>query len=119
MTGDEALAVHLAVQTLLRQQTAALTKDDVEKAEGLSQEISQLLGQVPEQLEEFDEVMRQRLLDVARATATELANGVTALDQLRRQHLDQRARAERDGAALRRYLPNAGAEPAQFLDERR
>lgn len=119
MTGAEALDIHFAAQELLRQQTAAFAADDVEQAEALSQDVSQLLSQVPERLDEVDEAMRLQLLAVARDTARELTNGITALDRLRRQHIDVNARAERDGTALRRYLPNTGAEPAHFLDERR
>ncbi len=119
MTGSEALDLHLAAQELLRQQASALAGDDVVLAEALSLDISGLLAQLPEQLDAVDEVMRLHLLEAARATTNELANGMAALDQLRQQHIDQNARAERDGAALRRYLPTTGVEPAHFLDERR
>lgn len=119
MTGSEALALHLATQDLLRRQTAALVSNDLERAEALSLEVSQLLGQLPDRLDEIDEAMRLRLLEVARVTARELSSGVAALDHVRRQRIDLNARAERDDAAARRYLPPTGAEPARYLDERR
>jgi hypothetical protein len=119
MTGSEALAIHLSAQDLLRQQITALSGSDLDQAEALGVQISQLLNQVPERLDQLDEAMRLRLLEVAQATAHELARGVAALDQLRRQRIDQNARAERDGAAARRYMSTAEGEPARFLDERR
>lgn len=119
MTGAEALALHLAAQELLRQQAAALAGNEVELAEALGQDISGLLDQLPAELDEVDDAMRVHLVDAARSTARELADGITALDTLRRQHVEQNARAERDGAALRRYLPISGSAPAHYLDERR
>jgi hypothetical protein len=118
MTGSEALDLHRAAQELLRQQASALASDEVELAEALSQDISGLLAQLPDQLDAVDEAMRLQLVAAARATTSELANGMAALEQLRHQHIELNARAERDGAALRRYLPSGG-EPAHFLDERR
>lgn len=119
MTGSEALDLHLAAQELLRQQANALANDDVDRAEALSLDISGLLAQLPDQFDAVDEVMRLQLLETARDTTSELANGMAALDQLRQQHIELNARAERESAALRRYLPTTGAEPAHFLDERR
>lgn len=119
MTGNEALALHLAAQELLRRQIAALTGNDLDLAETLGLEVGHLLGRLPDQLDGVDEAMRVQLLDVAHVTARELASSVTALDHLRRRRVDLNARAERDDAAMRRYLPPPSAEPARFLDERR
>lgn len=119
MTGAEALALHLAAQELLRQQAAAMVSEEVELAEALSQDISGLLDQLPDGLDEVDDSMRAQLVEAARSTARELANGLTTLDALRRHHIEQHARAERDGAALRHYQPMSGCAPAHYLDERR
>jgi hypothetical protein len=119
MTGEEALAIHLAAQELLRQQVVALVGNEVELAETLSQDISGLLDRLPAELADLDDDLRTRLIQVARTTAQELATGVAALEALRRQQVEENAKAERDGAALRRYLPISNNAPPHYLDERR
>ncbi|HEX3133561.1 MAG TPA: hypothetical protein VHX44_08250 [Planctomycetota bacterium] len=123
MTGNEALAILAQAQELLRQQAAALGAEgiDLDQAELLGDEITRLLSTVPaaERLDGLDDTLRARLLTSARQTAAALAASATALDQHRRNRLDARARTERDGAALRSYLPRSDGEPARFFDERR
>lgn len=119
MTGEEAVDIHLAAQELLRQQTAALVGNEVELAEALSLDISGLLDRLPTELNDLDDGLRTKLMHVARATAEQLAAGVTALDVLRRQLVEENAKAERDGAALRRYMPMGNSSPPHYLDERR
>lgn len=119
MTGAEALELHAAAQDLLRQQTIALTSGEIELAEELGLEAGLILGRATHQLDELDDDLRERLLVAARTTASELAKGIAALDQARRQHVEDNARAEREGVALKRYLPATAAEPPRFLDEKR
>lgn len=119
MTGAEALDLHAAAQELLRRQATALRDGEMDAAEALGTEVGQLLDRVARELGAIDEATRERLLVAARTTAGELAKGVAALEQARRRHIDTNARAERDGAAIKRYLPATAAEPARFLDERR
>ena len=119
MTGAEALAIHAAAQDLLRRQTTAVSGGDLDAAEALGAEIGRLLDRVTRELGAVDDAMREPLLLAARTTASELAAGVAALDQAKRQRINESARAERDGAAIKRYLPTNAAEPARFLDERR
>jgi hypothetical protein len=118
MTGAEALALHTDAQELLRRQAAALRAGELDLAETLGIEVGHLLDRVTRDVEIIDDAMRERLLAAARATAGELASGVAALEQARRQRIDENARAEREGAALKRYLQTT-AEPPRFLDERR
>lgn len=119
MTPTEALDLHAAAQDLLRQQATALTNGEIDLAEELGLEAGLLLGRATHDLDEPDDAMREHLLAAARATASELAKGVAALDQARRRAVDENARAEREGSALKRYLPATGTEPPRFLDERR
>lgn len=123
MTGSEALAIHAQVQELLRQQAALFDGDhsDLDQAELLSTQITSLLDEIPlaDQLTEIDDALRAQLLASAQLSITELAVSTLALDRLRQHQREEQVRSERDGAALRRYLPLSGGEPAHFLDERR
>ncbi len=123
MTAAEAVTLHERVHQLLEQQAALFNTSTVNlsQAENLSAEITGLLAQVPaaEHLTGLDDALRARLLTAAQRTETTLAACRTALEQHRHQQLAAHARAERDGAALRRYLPPAINEPARYFDERR
>ena len=123
MTGAEVLALYESVSLLLGQQAALFGAEDLDlgQAENLSTEITRLLASVPaaEQMREVDDAMRGRLIAAARRTAVALAESSASLERLRRKQMAAQARAERDGATLRRYLPPPGIEPARYLDERR
>jgi hypothetical protein len=119
MTGAEALELLAAAQDLLRQQAAALLSGEIARAGALGHDVGLLLDRATHDLEEVDAAMRERLLSAARSTADELAKGVAALEVARGREVDDKARVERDGAALKRYRPATAGEPARFLDERR
>ena len=122
MTGLQALAVLDEAQALLRQQAALLAATPVElvQAEELGQRVGALLADLPpaERLDGLDDDLRGRLRDAAQRTAAELSMGVAALAQHRDDLQADQARAERGGAALRHYLPDARQAP-RYFDERR
>jgi hypothetical protein len=123
VTADEAIAVHAAVQELLSRQAELLSRDDpaLDEAGGLSGQVTARLASLPtaDRLTGLDDATRTRLSAIAIATAAQLEEVRTALQQRHGQRLAQHLRAERDGAALRQYLPAAGSEPPRYLDERR
>ena len=123
MTAAEAVTLYERVHQLLEQHAALFSAStvDLAQAENLSTEISDLLAHVPaaEHLTGLDDALRARLLAAAQRTETTLATCRTALEHHRHQQLAAHARAERDGAALRHYLPPAITEPARYCDERR
>ena len=123
MNISDIVKLHEAVQNLLRQQ-AALFKEqivDFERAEILSQEVSQLLASLPtsDALSGLEKYAREQLLETARCTARLLASSAAELTRYRQLQIEMGAQEERGDMAMRAYLPVTEHQPAHFLDERR
>ena len=123
MNISDIVKLHEAVQNSLRQQ-AALFKEqtvDFERAESLSQEVSQLLASLPtaDALSGLEKHAREQLLENARCTARLLASSAAELTRYRQLQIEMGAQEERGDMAMRAYLPVTEHQPAHFLDERR
>ncbi len=123
MTGDEALAILQRAEELLAAQHAelAVATEDFSAAEVLADEVSQLLTAIADsgELEQLDDDLRTRLQQAAQRTGEQLAAAHATVQRLRDEQRDEQARAERDNAAVRRYLPPGDQAAAHYLDERR
>lgn len=123
MTGAEALAILARAEELLAAQHAELVvaENDLAAAELLGQEITRLLTGIANAgpLEQLDDGLRARLHAAAGRASEQLTAASATLLRLRSERLDDQARAEREGAAVRRYLPPQAQPSAHFLDERR
>ena len=123
MTGAEALAILKRTEELLAAQHAelAVAEDDLTQAELLADEITQLLTSIANAgaLDQVDDDLRAHLHLAATRTTDQLSAASATLQRLRRERLEEQAQAEREGAAVRRYLPATEQQAAQYLDERR
>ena len=123
MTGAEALAILNRAEELLAAQHAelAVAEEDFTAAELLADEVSQLLTGIAGagELEQLDDELRTQLQQAATRTSDQLAAANATLLRVRNERLEEQARAERDSAAARRYLPPEDKPAAHYLDERR
>jgi hypothetical protein len=122
MTGAEALAILNRAEELLAAQHAELAvAEDFTAAEILANEVSQLLTGIANagELDHLDNDLRVRLQQAVQRTNEQLSAAHATLLRMRGERLEEQARAERDNAAVRRYLPPGDQQTAHYLDERR